>query len=84
MEVYPNPTSGPVNFKFTLEESSKATLEIFSIAGRLVDRIFEGDVEQGIEKIAVLNKPLPEGMYIYRLTYGANVRTGKFIKTVND
>jgi hypothetical protein len=82
LEVYPNPTSGPVNFKFTLEESAKATLEIYSMTGALMDRIFEADVEKGMEQTVVLNRQLPEGMYVYRLTYGAHVRTGKVIKTV--
>ena len=84
LEVYPNPTSGPVNFKFTLDESAKATLEIFSMTGALMDRIFDADVEKGMEQTALLNKQLPEGVYIYRLTYGNHVRTGKVIKTVTD
>jgi hypothetical protein len=84
LEVYPNPTSGPVNFKFTLEESTKATLEIFSMTGALMDRIFDADVEKGMEQTARLNRQLPEGVYIYRLTYGTRVKTGKVIKTVTD
>ena len=84
LEVYPNPAAGPVNFRFTLEESSKAILEIYTISGKLVDRIFEADAEQGIEQTVLFNKPLPEGVYVYRLVYGNHFRTGKFIKTVTD
>jgi hypothetical protein len=82
LEVYPNPSSGPVNFKFTLPETSKVTLEIFNASGMLIERMLDEEVAEGIEKTAILNKPLPEGMYVYRLTYGAFVYTGKFIKTV--
>jgi len=84
LNVYPNPTADPVNFKFTLEESSKVTLEIFNSIGAMVERVFEGDVEKGIEKLVVFNRQLPEGVYLYRLTYGGHVKTGKFIKTVTD
>jgi hypothetical protein len=65
-----------------LPETSKVTLEIFNASGMLIERMLDEEVAEGIEKTAILNKPLPEGMYVYRLTYGAFVYTGKFIKTV--
>jgi len=81
MDVYPNPSSGPVSFKFTLPETAKVTLEIFNANGMLIERLLEEVVDEGIEKIAVLYKELSEGMYMYKLTYGTAVETGKFIKT---
>lgn len=82
--VYPNPSAGPVNFSFVINENAKVTLEVYSVTGILVDRIFQGDVEKGIDNTAVLSKPLPEGVYTFRLIYGAHVKTGKFIKTVTE
>ncbi|MEI6695711.1 MAG: HYR domain-containing protein [Bacteroidota bacterium] len=82
--VYPNPTPGTINFKFRIEETSMVRLDIFSINGKFLDCIFEGEVEQDIEKHILYTQPLPEGMYLYRFTYGAHYKAGKFVKILTN
>lgn len=79
--VYPNPSSDPVNFRFSIPMNANVTLEVYSSTGRLIDRVFQGGAEQGTEIKAVISKPLPEGMYSYKLIYGNQGKSGKFIKT---
>ena len=80
--VYPNPTSGPVTFEFQLEEDSKATLDVYSTSGRMVSRIFEGEVESGELRTIQYKEVLSAGVYYYILRTDNLVKTGKFIRTL--
>jgi hypothetical protein len=78
--VYPNPSNGLVNFRFTPENQGKTTIDIFSVTGELMYRVFEGTLESGIEKTIQFTKPLAEGLYIYKMTNGTDVKTGRLIR----
>ena len=78
--VYPNPSNGLVNFRFTPENQGKTTIDIFSVTGELMYRVFEGALESGIEKTIQFTKPLTEGLYIYKMTNGSDIKTGRLIR----
>jgi len=80
MQVYPNPSNGLVNFRFTSENGDKTMIDILTLTGQLVYRVFEGSVEQGMEQIVQFTKPLNEGLYIYKLTNGSLIKTGRLIR----
>jgi len=80
--VYPNPSSGPLTFEFQLEESSKATLDVYSTSGRMVSRLFEGEVKSGELRTIHYNEFLSQGVYYYILRTDKLVKTGKFIRTL--
>ena len=80
MQVYPNPSNGLVNFRFIPENQGKTTIDIFSITGELVYRVLEGTLESGIEKTIQFTKPLAEGLYIYKMTNGSLIKTGRLIR----
>jgi hypothetical protein len=84
MLVYPNPSNGPVNFRFTPENQGKTTIDIFSVTGELMYRVFEGTLESGIEKTIQFTKPLAEGLYIYKMTNGNQIKTGRLIRMVGN
>jgi hypothetical protein len=79
ISVYPNPSTGTVNFKFSITEPSPVTLDIYSITGVLVERIFNENVESGNDNLVTFNNKLPEGVYFYRLKIGNSTKSGKFI-----
>jgi hypothetical protein len=82
VSVYPNPASGPVTFEILLEESSKATLDVYSVNGNKVLKVFDGMIMKGDKRIIQYNEALPEGVYFYILKTNKQVITGKFIRTI--
>jgi hypothetical protein len=80
VSVYPNPTTGPVTFEFQISENSRATLDITSMNGEQIARIFDAKVEAGIKQKVVFEKSLPPGVYLYYLRSNNHLLTGKFIK----
>ena len=82
--VYPNPSNGQVNFLFTPENGGKTTIDILAITGELVYRVFEATVVQGKEQTIQFTKPLADGLYIYKLTNGNQIKTGRLIRLVGN
>lgn len=82
VKLYPNPVTNEFTLEFNLDEEKQVNFAIYDIQGRLVDmpintqRLFSaGEVNR---QINVEN--LNAGLYVYRLTIGEQVLTGKFIK----
>ncbi len=80
VKVYPNPTAGPVTFEFQVGENSRVTLDITTMTGEQIGRIFDADVEAGNKQTLVYDKSLPPGMYVYYLRSNNHLLTGKFVK----
>jgi len=81
LKVYPNPSSGPVTFDFSVSINAKVTLDIFAMSGQRIARIFDADVEADVAQTVVFDKSLPSGVYVYVLKWNDQVVTGKFVKT---
>jgi hypothetical protein len=81
LKVYPNPASGPVTFEFQIDETAKATLDILSMTGQRIARIFDTDAQAGITHTVIYNQPLPAGVYIYTLKWNDQTIAGKLIIT---
>jgi ubiquitin len=80
LNVYPNPSNGRVQFEFSTRNDSKVILDLFTLQGKLVAHLFEGNILAGEEHIIPFNKNLTAGIYIYRLTSADGVLTGKMIR----
>jgi Secretion system C-terminal sorting domain len=79
--TYPNPfnTTTTVEFK-NLDATSKGTVEIYSLDGRKVAELYNGNVEA--DKTYQLKwdaQDVPDGTYMYRIVCGENVATGRMI-----
>lgn len=91
--VYPNPVSTTAEFTFELSAASRVTIQIFTVSGRLVRRLPGFSYPAGFgayswDGLDAEGRPLPNGVYIYRLSAESedawlpNARTavtGKFI-----
>ncbi len=77
--VYPNPSKGLVNFLFRTTEDSNVTLELFTLNGSLLSRLFNGEVIAGEEHTITYTKNLPSGTYIYRMQSKGGSKLGKLI-----
>ena len=70
--VAPNPTEVSTNFTFAA--GTEATVSLFDLSGKLVS------TTTGVEKVAVNTENLTSGSYIYSITSGDKVATGKLMK----
>jgi len=81
LKVYPNPTSGNVNFEFRIKDNARVVLDISNVVGTHIDRIFDNDVNATEPYRVVFEKSISPGIYFYHLKWNDQTITGKFIKT---
>jgi len=82
--VFPNPFNENINFRFLSPGNEDVVLEIFDIKGKHVFH-YVGTSKQGMNTINWRENShgintLPKGMYLYKLSTGNKVKTGKLLK----
>ena len=79
LSVYPNPTLGSVTFKFRINENARVKLDIYTVNGLLIARVFDGDAEAGIAKSVKFDQPLYTGIYPCVLRWNQKMITVKLV-----
>ncbi len=79
LKVFPNPTVSSTTFEFQIGNNSNVKLDIFSMAGQRIARIFDAEVEGGIIQTVYFQKSLPSGMYTCVMRWGGKMLTKKLI-----
>jgi len=75
--VFPNPSNGIINFEYTLQEEEHGEIQIFDIAGRLIQHYQLNNTES---KFTINNLDLNAGTYMYKYSInGQIVNTEKLI-----
>lgn len=71
VDVFPNPTSDQLNFKFTLAHNSNVTIKIMDVLGNEVLNVVQERFETGEQKytVSIANK-LARGFYFARINAG--------------
>jgi len=78
--AYPNPFSDKLNIEFTLQEDSRATIEIYNIAGQKIAVLFDGQVNANqLQRVEFNATQSEQNMFIYRLQTETNTYYGKAI-----
>ncbi|MEM1096836.1 MAG: T9SS type A sorting domain-containing protein [Bacteroidota bacterium] len=78
--AYPNPFNPSTVIGFTVPRRGEARLVVYDALGREVLRLFEGIAEAGQRQAVRLNGAgLASGTYLYRLSFGGEVRTGRVL-----
>ena len=80
LKVFPNPTLGQITFEFQINENAKVTLDLSSISGQQIARIFDTDVKAGITQTVIFGQLHTPGVYLYALRWNNQKITGKFIR----
>ena len=79
--VYPNPAIDQITIPINLLKASNVYLNIFDANGRLVDKIFDGEMKnKGIYNPQIDLSNHPKGIYYYSITTENQTVNGKFIK----
>jgi hypothetical protein len=81
---YPNPARDGTVIKFTLAARAEVELAVYDLSGRRVATVAKDSRDAGVyeERYSLADdggKPLPAGVYLYRLTAGADVATKKMV-----
>lgn len=77
---YPNPFIDKVNFEFTVNNSTYANFQIYSLTGEKIQTLFDGTAEEKtLYKVEF--SPSNPGMYVYRLSTSEGITTGKVMQT---
>jgi len=80
VQSYPNPFADKAYIQYTLPESGKVQLSIFSSSGRMIRALPEQKINGGQEYTYEFDgSGLTEGIYIYRLISSTEVFMGKMI-----
>jgi hypothetical protein len=80
----PNPFQSATTIRFALPTGGRVTLEVLDVQGRLVRRLFEGDLVDGVwdetwDGRTEEGGPAASGVYFYRLTTPDGQRTRRLI-----
>ena len=79
--VYPNPAIDQITIPINVLKASNVYLNIFDANGRLVDKIFDGEMKnKGLYNPQIDLSNHPKGIYYYSITTENQTVNGKFIK----
>lgn len=82
--VTPSPAKGAMVLTFALPQRAEVTLSLYAPNGRKVRTLVQGPVAAGVHRLTVrpvdaLGRPLPSGVYFYRLKVGETSRVQRFL-----
>jgi hypothetical protein len=78
---FPNPFNPSTKIRFSIPESTFATLTIYDINGKEIDRAYSGKLNAGVYEYQLNGTNLSTGVYFYKLNAGSKVITKKMILT---
>ena len=83
--IQPNPTGGIAHVFFRLPEAAPVRLQVFSASGRVIATLADGTLEAGDHSRSwdgtdEDQRPVPAGVYFYRLEAGTRVETQQVVR----
>ena len=74
LNVYPNPFSETTNIELSTLKSKRASIEVYDLYGRLVERLYDGQINSDTNNLFEFNKDnnLSPGVYIVRVILDNN------------
>ena len=79
LKVFPNPSTGQVNFEFYIDKKSNVTISLFDIYGNELMLIVNKEFNQGTHKFNYYVGNLSSGIYICKIKANNKSMTSKII-----
>jgi hypothetical protein len=79
MGNYPNPFNPTTTINYTLDRANHVKLAVYDLSGREVATLVDGYRNSGVHGVNFDASSLASGLYIYRLTSGTNIASGKMV-----
>jgi len=76
---YPNPFNPVTTIRYSLDKTSDVRLEVYNIAGKLVETLYSGSKSAGAYSVTWDASHLASGVYFYKLVSNTNVMTRKMM-----
>ncbi len=76
----PNPARGPVMLHVQIPAAGPARLTVYDVSGREVARPLDGETPAGEHALRFGGEGLPAGIYLYRLEWNGEARTGRLVR----
>ena len=78
--VYPNPFYEKTNIHIMARENGNVKLEVFNVSGKLIDVLFDGQMNAGDSRELEFNgSEMTDAVYYYRITSGSQILNGRLI-----
>ncbi|MEM1044031.1 MAG: M12 family metallo-peptidase [Bacteroidota bacterium] len=77
--TYPNPFSEQTTLRYEVAERGAVELTVYDVLGRSVATLAEGIHEAGSHEVVFDAGALPSGVYVWHLTSGTAVQTGRLL-----
>jgi len=78
---FPNPFNPSTKIRFSLPENTFATLTVYDISGKEIERAYSGKLNAGVYEYQLNGTNLSTGIYFYTLNAGSKIITKKMILT---
>lgn len=79
-KLYPNPFKNNIRIRYTLYHTQNTILVVYDAYGREVERLVEETQHPGEYSLSFYTENFPKGIYIFKLTSGKIMASGKVIK----
>ena len=76
---YPNPFNPSTVISFTIPAPGNVTLKVFNVTGELVAELINGEMQPGNHSVKFDASNLNSGVYLYTLSYGSKIKSGKMM-----
>ena len=79
--VFPNPTSGKVNLKFSINKEANTSIIIKDLSGKIITNIEKGNLLPGSYSEEINLSNIAKGIYFYELKTNEFSKNGKIVLT---
>lgn len=81
LDLYPNPFTSSLYLQFKLPESSKITIDLYTVSGQMIEKIFESTrMEPGYHQVRYDAAGMEKGIYFVRFESETSVVTRRIVR----
>jgi len=80
LSMSPNPSEGISQVTYSSNQNGQTAIAVYNMAGQKVEELLDQNIEAGVEyRVLFDGTYLPNGIYIYQISNGREVKTQKFV-----
>ena len=79
VNVAPNPANENTNFNIILRNNKEVSIDLYDLTGKLIDNVTNSYLNKGVHSISYNTSNLNSGIYIFQVSSGNEVNSGKLI-----
>ncbi|MAJ05377.1 MAG: hypothetical protein CL832_08245 [Crocinitomicaceae bacterium] len=79
VNVAPNPANENTNFNIILRNNKEVSIDLYDLTGKLIDNVTNSFMSKGVHSISYNTSNLNSGIYIFQVSSGNEVNSGKLI-----